>query len=422
MTLSLPRGAQRRSIVESTARLNLWEGSIGSGKTVASTIRWLDFVASGPPGNLLMLGKTERTLAHNVLHPMEELVGGDLKIRGGAGEASLWGRRIYLAGANDESSQTKIRGLNLVGAYGDELTAWPESAFRTVLGRLRQVGAKFFGTYNPDAPTHWLMREFLSRADELDLVRFVLRLEDNAHLDPTFVSSILTEYTGVWRRRYVDGEWCAAEGAIYDVLDPAVHLVDDMPELLEHWVAIDHGTTNPTVFLMLSLGVDAQLYAHSEWRFDSTREHRQMTDVDYSRALRSWLTDRSLEGREPTWIYVDPSAAGFRAQLRADGIDLVRKANNTVVRGIRNVSSLLGMRRLKFHRPTTTAKGGLWDELTGYVWDSKAQLRGEDAPLKRDDHGPDALRYAVRGCRWTWRPWLAVVDPDDDEEVDDAAP
>lgn len=421
MTLSLPRGVQRRSILDATARLNLWEGSIGSGKTVASMIRWLDFVASGPAGNLLMLGKTERTLAHNVLHPMEELVGpAELKVRAGAGEARLWGRRIYLGGANDESAQTKIRGLNLVGAYGDEVTAWPESAFRTVLGRLRQRGAKFFGTYNPDAPTHWLMREFLSRADELDLARFVLRLEDNAHLDPAFVSSIVSEYTGVWRRRYIDGEWCAAEGAIYDALDESVHLVDEMPELLEHWVGIDYGTTNPTVFLMLSLGVDRCLYVHSEWRHDSIAEYRQMTDAQYSAALRRWLTDRSLEGRDPRWILVDPSAASFRAQLRADGIGAVHPASNTVVPGIRNVSSLLAARRLKFHRPTTTAKGGLWDEMSGYVWDAKAQLRGEDAPLKRDDHGPDALRYAVRGAWSAWRSWLTVAGRD--EEVDDAAP
>src|SRR5690606_41741708 len=62
MTLNLPRGKQARSILEANARINIWHGSVRSGKTVASILRWLDFVAHGPPGELLMVGKTTRTL------------------------------------------------------------------------------------------------------------------------------------------------------------------------------------------------------------------------------------------------------------------------------------------------------------------------------------------------------------------------
>jgi hypothetical protein len=40
------------------------------------------------------------------------------------------------------------------------------------------------------------------------------------------------------------------------------------------------------------------------------------------------------------------------------------------------------------------------------VWDPKAALRGEEKPLKVDDHGPDALRYRVMGTRRWWRHWL----------------
>ena len=34
-------------------------------------------------------------------------------------------------------------------------------------------------------------------------------------------------------------------------------------------------------------------------------------------------------------------------------------------------------------------------EIEGYVWDPKLGEKGIDAPLKRDDHALDALRYAV---------------------------
>jgi phage terminase large subunit len=38
---------------------------------------------------------------------------------------------------------------------------------------------------------------------------------------------------------------------------------------------------------------------------------------------------------------------------------------------------------------------GLIKEIESYVWDPKASEKGEDRPLKKDDHALDALRYAV---------------------------
>ena len=37
----------------------------------------------------------------------------------------------------------------------------------------------------------------------------------------------------------------------------------------------------------------------------------------------------------------------------------------------------------------------LIDEIQQYVWDKKLGEKGEDAPLKQNDHNVDALRYAV---------------------------
>ena len=39
------------------------------------------------------------------------------------------------------------------------------------------------------------------------------------------------------------------------------------------------------------------------------------------------------------------------------------------------------------------ACGFLVHELGNYVWDEKASERGEDKPVKKDDHGCDAFRY-----------------------------
>ena len=382
---------QESSVRAANARLNIWDGSVRSGKTVGSLFRWLRYVAvDGPPGNLLMVGKTERTLARNVLAPIQELIGHSrCQVKVGSGEAQIMGRTVYLAGANDESATARIRGITLAGAYGDEVSLWPKSFFTMLLSRLSVTGAKAFFTTNPDGPRHWLKVDYLDRADDLDLMRFRFRLADNPGLDPAYVSALTAEYTGLWKARFIDGLWVAAEGAVYDQFDPTPggpH-VATMPESDQRdpgWVAIDYGTSNPFVALRLRRD-DSGTWITAEWRWDSRRERRQLTDSQYADRLSEWWAED-----EPPMIVVDPSAASFIAELRSRNLPVVG-ANNAVLDGIRTVSTALSAGRLRIDPSCVD----LIDEMAGYGWDPKAQEAGHDSPVKVDDHGPDALRYGI---------------------------
>jgi len=83
-----------------------------------------------------MIGRTERTLRRNVINVMQGMLGHLMDYHQGAGEIYVGGRTIYLAGANDERAQEKIRGLTVAGAYGDELSLWPESMYTVLLSRM----------------------------------------------------------------------------------------------------------------------------------------------------------------------------------------------------------------------------------------------------------------------------------------------
>ena len=421
-----------RSVRLATRRLNIWEGSVRSGKTVASLLAWLAFVRHGPAGNLAMVGKTERTLRRNIIDPLVDMLGEQrARPHWARGEMTLLGRRVYLAGANDEAAVGKIQGLTLAGAYVDEASLVPEGFWSMLLTRLSIGGARLYATSNPDNPHHWLKRDYLDRADvwldhdgrehrldgPLNLARFSFRLRDNPTLPPEYVAALEAEFgTGLWRKRYVDGLWVLAEGAVYDGFDPdpaGPHVVDDLPRdasgrpLVDTWlVSVDYGTVNPFVALLVGVG-DDRLYVAREWRWDSRARGRQMTDGDYSAALRAWLEGLAsdLGPIVPAGIFVDPSAASFIAQLHRDGWARVRGADNAVLDGIRAVSALLGAGRLVIHRSCT----GLIGEMAGYVWDEKAAKdRGVEQPLKVDDHGPDALRYGVVAARRWWRHWFTA--------------
>lgn len=57
------------------ARLNVYEGSVRSSKTIGSLIEWIRFIRCGPDGNLLMTGRTQRTIINNLVMPMQEMLG-----------------------------------------------------------------------------------------------------------------------------------------------------------------------------------------------------------------------------------------------------------------------------------------------------------------------------------------------------------
>lgn len=376
-------------IANSTARMNILDGSVRSGKTIASLVAWIMFVSEASPGELLMVGKTERTLKRNILDVLEQMVGPRyFRYNLGAGEATLFGRRIYLVGANDLRSEGKIRGLTLAGAYGDEITLWPESFFTMLLSRLSVPGARFIGTTNPDSPYHWLMQHYLRRASELDLKRWHFRLEDNPNLDPKYVEALKREYTGLWYKRYIQGLWVQAEGAVYDMWDENIHVVDTLPSYFDrYYVGVDYGTNNPTVFLLVGKYQD-KFYVIDEYYWDSSSKGRQKTDVEYSKDLQEFIRNYpSING-----IIVDPSATSFIVQLRRDRVGPIYQANNEVLDGIREVSILLSQKRLFVYGQKCP---NLCREFTTYVWDARAQKRGEDKPLKQYDHALDALRYVI---------------------------
>lgn len=392
MSFGPPNGKQAWVIVNSDARLNIYDGAVRSGKTYASIWRWIRFVVEGPPGPLLMVGKTERTLKRNILDPIAQMVGNaNFRHVIGAGECYLYGRPIMLAGANDERSEGKIRGMTLVGAYGDELTLWPESFFGMLLSRLSLPGAQLFGTTNPDSPFHWLNVNYLEREADLSLRRFQFRLEDNPSLPAEYVEQLKREYTGLWYKRFILGLWVQAEGAIYDMFDPDIHVVDDDPaEIGIVYTGADYGTANSTVFIVLAWDVQARRWiALHEYVHDSRKTGRQKTDAQYSEDYRAFMRDVGLF---PQSLELDPSAASFALQLRRDGVQHVRAADNAVLDGIRDVARAFSTGQLVVHRRCER----LIASLLSYTWDPKAQKRGEDAPLKQNDHEADALRYPVR--------------------------
>lgn len=378
---------QLYSIKNSTARLNIWDGSVRSGKTYATYFDWIHYVHYGAPGLKVMVGKTLDTLRTNVLQPMQDIFGENV-IR--------WadkGKEIYIGkhqlkgyGANDERAETKIRGGTFAGAYGDEISLYAESFFKMLLSRLSVRGSQFFGTTNPDSPYHYLNTEYLQREGELNLKRFHFHIDDNTFLDPQYVADLKKEYTGLWYKRFIDGLWVMAEGAIYDMFDTDIHVTKEEKRYENYIVGVDYGTHNPCVFVLLGFNSPEEICVCKEYFWDSQIQNRQKTDREYVDDLVEFVKD------VPNYrhIIIDPSASSFLLECAQRNLR-IRKADNSVLDGIKLVSKKLQNKHLTiFHNCANTIK-----EHQSYVWDDRAQKRGEDKPLKQADHSCDALRYGI---------------------------
>jgi PBSX family phage terminase large subunit len=413
---------QATSIAEATARINIWSGAVRSGKTIASLLRWLMYIATAPRGgSLVVVGKTNDTVSRNIFEPlMDPALTGPVSRRifynRGAPTANVLGRRIEIISANDIRAESRLRGMTCAGAYVDEATLIPETFWDQLLARCSVPGSMIFATTNPDSPSHWLRKRFILRQGELDLKFWHFVLDDNPSLDPAYVNNLKSEYSGLWYRRYILGEWCMAEGMIFDSFDPDRHVVSHLP-LMERWISlgVDYGTVNPFAAILVGVSTpDAdqqrRVYLAGEWRYNSRTERRQLTDAEYSARLGKWLDTfpgsygPGTRGVRPEWIVVDPSAASFITQLHHDGM-LPTMGDNSVLDGIRTVANLLAADHLRIHR---SCEGWL-SEVGSYSWDDKKAAIGDDVPIKIDDHSMDAARYGLHTTQAAWAPLLEPI-------------
>lgn len=433
MTLSLEQQRlspkQLRSLGAALGRVNLWTGSIRSGKTYVSLLAWIAFIATlldtPPGGELVMVGRTRDSLFRNVFAPIASepslaWLAAIVKYRNGAPTATILGRVVHVLGANDAQAEAKIRGMTVAGCYVDEVTVLPAAFFKQLLGRMSVAGARMFATTNPDSPAHWLKVDYLNpyaagQLAEWRVFHFVL--EDNHALDPGYIASIKAEHSGLWYDRYILGRWVAASGAVFGMWDPTRHVipwatVPPIRTLLA--VGMDWGAVNASAALLLGLTrewIDGvlrhRLILVDEFRHDSRKQQRQLTDGELSAQFRAWLNGphfpegHHANGMRPRFVVLDPAAAGFREQLVRDGVN-VWKADNGVQRGLSLMGSLLAHERLI----VTDRCPGFIQEAPGYAWDEKKVERGREEPVKVADHSLDAGRYAVLTTEQFWRPQL----------------
>ncbi len=294
----------------------------------------------------------------------------------------------------------RLRGPSIAAAWMDEAGQCPYGAFQILAGRLRQPGYPhlFMMTGTPRGKNwfHWCfvkgerpqgappyLGDMLMETVGEEPASFAWGSLQNPYLDPVTKGLLQSAYPpgSPMYRQEVLGESIAPEGLVYQQFDFDRHVQE--PPTDAKWVTkvcgVDWGYGNPGVILPVAMDADGMV-----WVLDEVYE----VEKDIAWWTKAGL--RVVKQHGADLFYCDPSEPANIAQFRAGGL-LAAKAQNPVIPGITAVAGLIAHDLLRVHPRCLR----LIQEFGLYQWKERNGASVPDEPMKSDDHGMDALRYAV---------------------------
>lgn len=323
-------------------RINLLTGSVRSGKTYVSLLKWAIFVGNMDEScEFLMTGKTLTSLMRNCLGLLQTLVGEkNFTYSVNSKVAKLFGRTIWLEGANDSKAESKIRGMTLAGAYVDELTQIPEDFYKMLLSRLSVKGAKLYATTNPDTPNHWVKINIVDN-EAINKKVWTFTLDDNVILrneNQEYFDNLKIEYQsmgGVFYQRFILGMWVLAEGLIYKqfanntdlfMRDSATNPDGTRKDFMIISIGIDYGATEGETELKAT-GITP--YFKEAWTIDEEKIKGLYTPQQFYETFKMFYNRVVKDYGKVTHAFADYGALG---QVLTFGLNRYLQENNVPIK------------------------------------------------------------------------------------------
>lgn len=314
---------------------------------------------------------------------------------------------VLFVGGGKSDSYKKIRGNSYGMWIATEINLHNGDFIKEATNRqLASHTRRLFWDLNPSSPANFIYKEYIDKFEDVygnkyNYEHFTIR--DNATISETRIKEIEAQYDkgSVWYQRDILGLRCNAEGLVYDMFNKEQHVIPtgSVETDGDYYISSDYGIQNATVFLLWQKEKHGNRWVLlNEYYYSGRDNHHQKTVAEHVEGLIQILPSIDYEGKEtkilPRQVIVDPSATALIVEMRRNRFH-VREANNDVKDGINDVSTLLRSNMILINDccTNTIAEFGI------YSWDEKATERGEDAPLKENDHAMDAVRYFVKTMR-----------------------
>lgn len=347
------------------------------------------------------------------------------------------GATIYFSGSDgiddtkgiiDEDKPIKLVVLDELTEFFDDGEGEDElQNIEATFIRGNQSGFQMIYLFNPPKNPNAPIMEWVAKMEQRpDCIHIHTDYRDvpPSWLGPDLIESAealreidLKQYEWVWL-----GKCIGIEDVIYYMFSPEKHLYrfadypdDEKRRIGEIGIGVDYGQQNPTTFEAFGIDYEAQkLRGIAEYYHSGRDEGKQRSPSEYAQDLKVMCDAiEIMYDRVVSYIFIDPSAAGLIEEVRRVLPHVtIMKAKNDVKLGISRVQKFLSFCKLLVSDTQTH----LIKEFGLYQYDPKSIERGEEVPLKINDHCCDALRYLVMGMWSRIRFMLPPIERGEDDD------
>ncbi len=304
-----------------------------------------------------------------------------------------------------DQGREKFQGSSLDFVWFDEEP--PKDIYDECKMRVLDKRGDIFGTMTPLKGLTFIYDEiFLNSYNSKEVWYEFIEWADNPFLNKKeikLLTSTMSERE-LSTRRY--GEFASDFGRVYTEFDENVHVIKpfDVPYDWQDVLSIDPGLKNPLSCHFYAVDYDGNVYVvaeHYESGLDVYEHSKKIKEIckkinwrtDFNGKINALIDSAA---NQKTLAYSKSVAELFYE----NGINVNTNVNKDLFSGINRVKSFFKSNKIFIFENCVN----LIRELKGYRWGNG------DAPIKRDDHALDELRYYVMTKPHADRPNAKLTD------------
>lgn len=294
-----------------------------------------------------------------------------------------------------EEGREKFQGSSLDFVWFDEEP--PEDIYNECKMRILDKSGEIFGTMTPLKGLTFIYNKiYLNESNDPEVYYIFMSWEDNPFLKKEEIIRLTSTMSPdeIESRKY--GRFSLIDsGLVYTEFDTNIHVITpfDIPQEWQDNISIDPGLSNPLSCHWYARDFDDNVYVIAE-HFDENKtiEYHSNKIKEISKKL-NWKT--ASNGMIETLIDSAASQKTLASQNSVvdifydNGILTNPNVNKEVLSGISKVKSYLKDINGKTKLFIFSCCKNLIQEFKTYRWN------GHDAPIKKDDHCLDELRYYI---------------------------
>ena len=394
------------------AKFLRYVGGFGSGKSFIGCMAWV-ILSYMYPKNLGIISRSTlvdlKNTTQRTFFEICELLGleEDVHYKFDRHEQKIKfdnGSEIIFTGLDDIA---KIKGMEPGRFYIDEVDEVDVEVFKVFQRRLRgkntdrRIG---FITSNSEWKnrTYQIFIKWETIPEKYRGMYYTFRASslENKYLPDDYIDNLMSFDTDYFKR-YVLGEFNVFEWQIFDEFTETIHIIDEfeVPEWRDVAYGLDHGLSNPTAIVEGRIDHDGNLYL--------TWEHYLAGKaVSFHAGIlkERWvalalpligqpnvIADPSIFAKSQLPTPERPFPWSVADEYAERGVSCIR-GNNEVLAWINRIKELLKLPKIYIFRSCKN----LIKEVQKY---RRAKLNStvssKEAPVKKDDHATDAMRYLV---------------------------